>query len=362
MFLKTVRINSAFLCHIFEKSLKDSEVPTEWREANVTPIFKKGNKLEASNYRPVSLTSIVCKVLEDIVRERMMAYVQGGGLIAPEQHGFVPKKACLTNLLETLDAITDAVNKGYSVDLILLDFSKAFDKMSHKKLIAKLRAYGIDEILVKWTKALLTERRQRVVIGDNQSDWKEVTSGVPQGSVIGPSDFTLFINDLPDKLTHIVKLYADDSKLIRIVKEDSDFATIQNDINKMQNWAKEWQMSFNYDKCKVMHFGNKNPKIEYHMKLDDGSHHVIAKSDMERDLGIIISSDLKWKHQVDRSVKSAKSIIAQIRNSFKYLDLKIIDLLYKTLIRLHVEYAVPIWKTKRVFELNVSFFFSKKFI
>ena len=146
------------------------------------------------------------------------------------------------------------VNKGYSVDLIILDFSKAFDKVSHKKLIAKLRAYGIDEILVKWTEALLTERRQRVVIGDNQSDWKEVTSGVPQGSVIGPSDFTLFINDLPDKLTHIVKLYADDSKLIGIVKEDSDFAAIQKDINKMQNWAKEWQMSFNYDKCKVMHF------------------------------------------------------------------------------------------------------------
>ena len=129
--------------------------------------------------------------------------------------------------------------------------------------------------------------------GSNLRSNSEVTSGVPQGSVIGPSDFTLFINDLPDKLTHIVKLYADDSKLIGIVKEDSDFATIQNDINKMQNWAKEWQMSFNYGKCKVNHFGNKNPKIEYHMKLDDGSHHVIAKSDMERDLGIMISSDLK---------------------------------------------------------------------
>ena len=159
-----------------------------------------------------------------------------------------------------MDAITDATNKGYSVDLILLDFSKAFDKVSHKKLILKLRAYGIDDVLVNWTEAFLNGRRQRVVMGDSQSEWRDVTSGVPQGSVIGPSDFTFFINDLPDKLVHKVKLYADDSKLIGIIKKKSDHLTIQNDIDKMQNWANDWQMSFNYDKCKVMHFGKTNPK------------------------------------------------------------------------------------------------------
>ena len=198
-------------------------------------------------------------MLEDIVRERMMSYVNTGNLIAKEQHGFVPNKACITNLIETLDAITDATNKGYSVDLILLDFSKAFDKVSHKKLILKLRAYGIDDVLVNWTEAFLNGRRQRVVIGDSPSEWRDVTSGVPQDSVIGPSDFTFFINDLPDKLVHKVKLYADDSKLIGIIKEKSDHLTIQNDIDKMQNWANDWQMSFNYDKCKVMHFGKTNP-------------------------------------------------------------------------------------------------------
>jgi hypothetical protein len=216
-----------------------------------------------------------------------------GNLKAKEQHGFVPNKACITNLIETLDAIKDATNKGYSVDLILLYFSKAFDKVSHKKLILKLRAYGINDVLVNWTETFLNGRRQRVVIGDSQSEWRDVTSGVPQGSVIGPSDFTFFINDLPDKLVHKVKLYADDSKLIGIIKEKPDHLTIQNDIDKMQNWANDWQMSFSYEKCKVMHFDKMNPKRQYSMKLEDGNQHIIVKSDMEKDLGIMLASDLK---------------------------------------------------------------------
>ena len=123
---------------IFDKSLRTREVPKEWKEANVTPIFKKGSKLERSNYRPVSLTSIICKILESIIRDKIMKYMQVKRLITSSQHGFVPNKACVTNLLETLDIVTDAVNKGHLVDLVLLDLAKAFDKVSHEKLIHKL--------------------------------------------------------------------------------------------------------------------------------------------------------------------------------------------------------------------------------
>ena len=223
---------------IVDKSLNTVEVPKEWGEANVTPIFKKGSKLFAANYRPVSLTSSVCKLLESIVRDNIMKYLQLKKLVTPSQHGFVPNKSCLTNLLETLDIITDAINKGDSVDLVLLDFAKAFDKVSHVKLIRKLESYGINSVLVRWIKSFLANRKQRVVIGDSSSNWEDVTSSVPQGSVLGPLFFTIFINDLPDKAKNQCKLYADDCKLIGIIKKDEDVQVIQKDIDELQLWAK----------------------------------------------------------------------------------------------------------------------------
>jgi hypothetical protein len=223
---------------IIDKSLKTGEVPREWKEANVTPLFKKGSRLERSNYRPVSLTSTICKILESIIRDKVMKYLQLNKLIVPSQHGFVPNKACVTNLLETLDIITDSINKGYSVDLVLLDFAKAFDKVSHVKLIQKLEAYGVNSILVKWIKSFLTGRKQRVIIGDNSSEWEDVTSSVPQGSVLGPLLFTIFINDLPDKVKNECRLYADDSKLIGVIEKDKDVIDIQKDIDNLQNWVK----------------------------------------------------------------------------------------------------------------------------
>jgi hypothetical protein len=309
---------------IFDKSLKTGEVPTEWKEANVAPLFKKGSKLERSNYRPVSLTSTICKILESIIRDTIMKYMQLKGLIVPGQHGFVPNKACVTNLLETLDIITDALKRGNSVDLVLLDFGKAFDKVSHAKL--------------------LTGRKQRVVIGENSSEWEDVTSSVPQGSVLGPLLFTVFINDLPDRVKNECRLYADDSKLIGVIENEEDVIRIQKDIDSMQSWAKTWQMSFNYDKCKVMHFEKQNRECTYKMDLGQGEQfHLIEKSPVERDLGLMVSSDLRWSTQLEKATKSAKAIIAQIRNSFRYLDEELVRLLYVSLVRPHLEFAVPVW-------------------
>jgi retron-type reverse transcriptase len=169
-------------------------------------------------------------------------------------YGFVPKKPCVTNLLVALDVITGKIKNGHSVDLVLLDFAKAFDKVSHAKLIQKLKAYGIDGILVKWIESFLTGRKQRVLIGDNRSEWEDVTSSVPQGSVLGPLLLTIFINDLPDKIKNECRLYAENSKLIGVIERVEDAIEIQKDIDSMQNWAKTWQKSFNYDKCKVYAF------------------------------------------------------------------------------------------------------------
>jgi hypothetical protein len=139
--------------------------------------------------------------------------------------------------------------------LVLLDFVKAFDKVSHAKLIQKLEAYGVNSILVKWIKSFLTGRKQRVVIGDNISEWEDVTSSVPQCSVLGPLLCTIFINDQPERIKNECRLYADDSKLIGVNEKEEDAIDIQKDIDSMQSSEKTWQMSFNYDKCKVIHFG-----------------------------------------------------------------------------------------------------------
>ena len=324
--------------------MNTGEVPKEWGEANVTPIFKKGSKLFAANYRPVSLTSSICKLLESIVRDNIMKYLQLKKLVTPSQHGFVPNKSCLTNLLETLEIITDAINKGDTVDLVLLDFAKAFDKVSHVKLIRKLESYGINSVLVRWIKSFLANRKQRVVIGDSSSNWEDVTSSVPQGSVLGPLLFTIFISDLSDKTKNQCKLYADDCKLIGIIKKEEDVQVIQKDIDELQLWAKNWQMSFNYEKCKVMHFGKNNKCHEYKMELGQGvAPHTIEKTLIERDLGLMISNDLKWVNQIDKATNTAKSIIAQIRNSFSYFDAELVRLLYVSLIRPHLEFAVPVW-------------------
>ena len=171
---------------IFGKSLIEGDVPNEWREANVTPLFKKGSKLAASNYRPVSLTSVCCKIMEGIIRDRITSHLNLHKLISSSQHGFVYKKSCITNLLECQQVVSGLLNENKSVDVLYTDFEKAFDKVSHKKLLIKLYAYGIRGRLLDWIKSYLSGRRQRVVMGDIVSEWRVILSGVPQGSVLGP--------------------------------------------------------------------------------------------------------------------------------------------------------------------------------
>ena len=203
---------------LFKKSFESGLVPTYWKMANVTPIFKKGSKVIASNYRPISLTSITCRVMERIIRDIMMKHLIDNNLISNQQHGFVNNKSCTTNLLETLDFLTETLNRGLLALLIFLDFAKAFDKVSHKALLVKLKAYGFTDEIITWIKDYLTNRKQRVVIEGESSEWLDVLSGVPQGSVLGPLLFVIFINDMPNTIASLSKLFADDSKILAQIK------------------------------------------------------------------------------------------------------------------------------------------------
>jgi hypothetical protein len=329
------------LCEILNKSLRAGEVPSQWKNANITPLFKKGNKMDPSNYRGISLTSIICKLLEGFVKDKIINHLSVNNLLNQNQHGFTKGKSCVTNLLETVDLLTSELSKNNATDVVFIDFAKAFDVVPHKRLIKKLAAYGISGQLLKWIQAFLTDRKQRVVLGDCVSSGLMVLSGVPQGSVLGPLLFLIFINDLGDELTNIVKLYADDTKLLARVSNSSD--TLQSDLNAIVTWCNTWQMSLNIGKCKIMHLGKNNPMRNYVLMSQDGTASVLEITTCEKDLGITITPDLKWTTHIANIASKANQILGMLKNTFSFFDVDMVRRLYTALVRPNLEFGATIW-------------------
>ena len=234
--------------------------------------------------------------------------------------------------------ITDAINNGLATIVVFMDFAKAFDKVSHRALIVKLEGYGFAGNLLSWLKDFLSGRKQRVVMGEVVSDWMDVLSGVPQGSVLGPLLFIIFINDLPEAVKGLCKLFADDTKLISTIRSPSDLTILQSDVDNLVEWADNWLMEFNDDKCKYMVFNNKQLVIDLKMKGEP-----LSSTEKERDLGIYISSDLKWGYQVSLAANRASSVLGQLKKCFKKWSVSIFRQLYVALVRPHLEYAIVAW-------------------
>ena len=324
---------------IFNKSLQSGSVPDEWKLANVTPIFKKGSKSLPSNYRPISLTSVVCKVLETLIRNKIVSHLEENNLIKNTQHGFRNKRSCLTNLLDFFHDVLNQYDESKAVDVIYLDFQKAFDKVPHKRLLLKLKSHGIQGNILKWVENWLNNRKQRVVINGKASEWTKVTSGVPQGSVLGPVLFLVYINDIDVGITGIISKFADDTKIANTVASNNQVKEMQNNLDRLSEWGQTWQMSFNADKCKVLHIGYRNEKANYVL---NGTQ--LKTIDREVDLGVTISSNLKPSLQCSEVVKKANKIIGLIGRSFDYKSKDIILTLYNSLVRPHLEYCVQAWQ------------------
>ena len=323
---------------IFNKTLQAGKVPQEWKLANVTPIFKKGNKSLPANYRPISLTSVVCKLMETIIRDKIVKFLEENKIMKDSQHGFRNKRSCLTNLLDFFYEVFNSYDETKAVDVIYLDFQKAFDTVPHKRLISKVKAHGIAGNTLKWLEDWLSDRKQRVVINGKESEWHNVKSGVPQGSVLGPVLFIVYINDIDEGINCKISKFADDTKIMSKVTSTSQWQELQCDLNKLTRWAEKWQMKFNIEKCKVLHIGSNNVQAKYVM-----SNVPLASAENEKDLGVVVSKDLKPSKHCTEAVKNANKLVGFIGRTFEFKSEKVILTLYNSLVRPQLEYCVQFW-------------------
>ena len=232
--------------------------------------------------------------------------------------------------------MTRMLDEGDGVDMIYLDYSKAFDSVPHRRLIAKLQAYGIQGKMDAWISNFLIGRKQQVTVGDSESDWSEVISEVPQGSVLGPILIVLYINDLPENVHSKVKMFADDTKVYRPINTVSDQASLQQDLNSLQCWSEKWlNLRFNASKCKRMHMGNNNQGTEYNLGGE-----VIPHGKEEKDLGVIITEDGKYSRQCAAAANKGMCKLRVLKRTFKHFDKRCFTMLYKTYIRPHLEYML----------------------
>ena len=323
---------------IFKRSLEESKLPEDWKTSNITPIYKKDGRNKVGNYRGVHLTSQLCKTMESLVKEDIVDHLSKFNLIRGTQHGFTEGKSCFTNLLMFLEDITKHIDEGTPVDVIYMDFRKAFDSVPHQRLLKKVKAHGISGKVYKWIEEWLTNREQRVVLKGETSSWEKVMSGVPQGSVLGPLLFIIYINDIDSNIVSILSKFADDCKLAYKVATVEDTNTVQADIDTLGAWSEKWQLVFHPDKCKTLHFGHSNEKKQYYL-----NNQQIKSVTSEKDLGVYITEDLKQHKHVAEIAKRANRMLGMIKRTITCKSIENIMSYYKSLVRPIIDYASGIW-------------------
>jgi hypothetical protein len=329
------------LALIFNSSLSRSEVPEDWRTGNVSPIYKKGQKQDPCNYRPVSLTCIACKLMEHVIVSNIMKFADANNIIHCNQHGFRKRLSCDTQLVELVHDIASSLDVRHQVDMLIMDFCKAFDKVPHKRLLHKLNWFGIKGNTLTWIQSFLACRKQQVIIDGEPSDQAEVTSGVPQGSVLGPCLFLLYINDLPNCIMHSkIRLFADDCVIYRDIASKEDADLLQDDLTRVQQWEQQWLMKFNVDKCNVMHFSHARNNTHYDYLLHNTPLSSVSET---KYLGVTITSDLSWRSHITKTVAGASKTLNFVNRNLRLASTDTKLTAFTSLIRPKLEYAASVW-------------------
>ena len=327
---------SPALSVIFQVSLDQGTLPSIWKTAKVVPIYKKGNKSDPCNYRPVSLTCICCKILEHIVYSSVSNYLTSFNILCDEQHGFCHKRSCETQLIPMVNDFAKCLNQKWQCDVLLLDFSKAFDKVPHSRLYLKLQHYGIDGSILLWIKSFLTCRSQYVVLEGKNSYSKQVLSGVPQGTVLAPLLFLLYINDLPACVNNKVKLYADDVLLYSYIHSESNCIALQQDLDKLTEWAHTWLMEFNIKKCEHLRITNKRNLIIHSYYLENS---IISEVPHTKYLGVTIDQKLSWNEHIQKVTSKANQVNGFLHRNLHQCPVSVKNNCYKMMVCPIVEYA-----------------------
>ena len=330
------------LASIFRQSLVTGTLPTDWTKAFISPVFKKGDRSSPANYRPVSLTCIACKLMEHILCTHIRAHLDYHQILAPENHGFRSRHSCETQLLLTTHDLLKERDNGKQIDVAILDFSKAFDTVPHKRLLGKLEQFGISGDLHRWISAFLIGRKQAVVVDGERSEDEDVLSGVPQGTVLGPLLFLLHINDLPDVLHPDTRcrLFADDCLLYRTVNSMTDHLKLQQDLKNLEQWASTWGMRFNAAKCYVMTIHRGRTRSTHMYELCGV---FLSSVENEKYLGVNISQDLSWDPHISRAAISASQKLGFLKRNLKGCPAELKKMAYLSTVRSSLEYAAIIW-------------------
>ena len=333
------------LTSLFNHSLETGEIPSEWKAACVTPVPKKGDKQSVKNYRPVSVLPVVAKVFEAMVHAQLFNYLENNSLLHDAQSGFRPLRNTQDVLIRSVDDWRRALDQDKITGTIMIDLSKAFDSIDHQLLLEKLEAYGVAGKEKMWFREYLSGRKQQVSVNGVKSSWNEVKLGVPQGSILGPLLFTMFVNDLPDVLDSCsVNLYADDTMIYYSHRDPQQVKEVlERELEAIMMWIQQNHLRMNVAKTHLLVFSRRHRRKEVEeFTIQHRGASIKPRSEVKY-LGVVVDEDLTWRKHLQEVRKKCLIGLSQLRQISQFLPMKTRKTLYNALVLPHLDYCCVVW-------------------
>ncbi|BHF80349.1 hypothetical protein SprV_0702347400 [Sparganum proliferum] len=326
------------LSMLFQTSFDTGTLPIDWKLVHIIPLYKGGSRASTTSYRPISFTRILCKVMERIMKNELIHFLEVHGLLSNCQHGFRKGRSCTTNLLHSLQSWTRALDDRHEVHIPFIDFQKAFDTVPHQRLLHKLKKIGIGGNFLKWIENFLLGRHQVVCTGQGKSDPAMVECGVPQGSVLEPILFLIYVDDAARALDCEVAMFADDMKIWSVIRGPADEDRLQVNLNRLEEWSNRWLLRFNVGKCSILRLGYTDRSASTRDYFLGGA--ALQEVEAQKDLGVLTTSSLKPSAHCSSVAKSAMSVLYAIKRAFMDFDEDVFSKTFGTFVRPHLEYGI----------------------